>query len=734
MNETPVDASGNPIPHYMNQDPMATEYQLFPEIAGMGSMITHIRGNSASRVQMVNSQLGQALVIKGASKRRQQTGTEREFGKFTFAKKFDSNVTIIAEIERYPQTMGGDSIVENPETIYIYEDAETKEVGMMSVPRFNCNHQYFGFKYKFNKDLATKLYAGSRIPAGSVVADSPNIDEHGNYTPSLELKVAYMSLAGVIEDGVIVADDVLPKITAKGFKKYVESAGKNHMFLNLYADPNKPNEYKPFPDIGDYVRADGLLFATRPYNPLLAPVEMSVAALKEVDYVYDRLTYVTPRARVVDIVVHHDDTNRNPPTPVGMERQMSKYHQAALRFYNRILDVHKQLKKEYGPNLNLSHEFHRLIFEALGYVNRPHGVKGEQVNKTHRRQPLDDWRVEITIEFETQPTDGAKLSGFHGNKGVICQVWPAHRMPVDAEGNRADIIMEPYSVIKRMNLGCLYEPYINACADRLTKQLRREFGFANDGSDVPKEAAKPSLFKTQVSSIGPRLDPVKCQAAWDRLLRFYHIVSPWMVQVMAEPDYLNKGEPHVLTVLRDGIYLWMPNNSPVDYPTMIDQLRAEYPPVYGPVTFGGINGNKIVTKEPILIGGADIIVLEKTGGDWSGVSAPKLQHHGIPAKITKGDKNSYPGAAQPVRMTGEAEVRLGAATCGGDVWADIIDQSNNPTVGKEILANLLRADKPTDIQAVIDRKVHPVGNGRNNLFVRHILECAGIRFVYKKQS
>lgn len=722
-----------PIPHYTNQDPMATEYQLFPEISGLGSMITHIRGNSASRVQMVNSQLGQTLVINGATVRRQQTGTEREFGKATFTKKFDSNVTIIAEIERYPQTMGGDSIVENPETIYIYEDAATKEVGMMSVPRFNCNHQYFGFKYKFNKDLSSKLYAGSRIPAGSVVASSPNVDEHGNYTPSIGLKVAYMSLAGVIEDGVIIADDVLPKITAKGFKKYTESAGKNHMFLNLYADPNKPGEYKPFPDIGDYVRADGLLFATRPYNPLLAPVEMSVSALKEVDYVYDRLTYVTPRARVVDIVVHHDDTNRNPPTPVGMERQMSKYHQASLRFYNRLLDVYKQLKKDYGPNLVLNPDLHRLFVEAIGYVNRPTGAKGEQVNKTYRRQPLDDWRVEITIEFETNPTDGAKVSGFHGNKGVICQVWPRHRMPVDAHGNSADIIMEPYSVIKRMNLGCLYEPYINACGDRFTKQLRAEFGFAADGSDVPKEA-KPSLFKAQVLNSGPKLDPVKVQSAWQRLMRFYEIVSPWMVQVMDEPDYKNRGEPHVLTVLRDGIYLWMPNNSPVDYPTMITELRTEFPPVYGPVTFGGINGNTITTKEPVLIGEVDIIVLEKTGGDWSGVSAPKLQHHGIPAKITKGDKNSYPGAAQPVRMTGEAEVRLGAATCGGEVWADIIDQSNNPTVGKKILENLLRADKPTDIQTVIDRKEDPVGNGRNNVFVRHILECAGIKFVYKKQS
>lgn len=720
-----------PIPHYTNQDPMATEYQLFPEVTGQGSMITHLRANSSSRVQMVNSQTGQALVIKGSNARRQQTGTEREFGRFTFEKRFDRNVNIIAEIERYPFSVGQDSIVENPETVYIYEDAETLEIGMMSVPRFNCNHQYFGFKYQFNKDVTSKLYAGASIPAGSVVARSSNHDKNGNYNLGRELKVAYMSLPGVIEDGVIVSDDICPELTAKGFKKYTESAGSKHMFVNLYHDKENPGQYKPWPDIGDYVRPDGLLFATRPYDPLLAPVEMSVGALQEVDYVYDRLTYVQPGARVIDVQVYHEDTNRNPPTPVGMERQMNKYYQAALKFHQKVLDVYYKLKKSHGANLSLSGELHELVFRSLGYVNKPN-AQGQQASKTHRRQPLDDWRVEITIEFDTHPTDGAKVTGGHGNKGVICQVWPAHRMPVDAEGNRADIIMEPYSVIKRMNLGCMYEPYINASADRLTKQLRELFGFNREGTDIPKEVK--SLLRFQAPQPGVRLDPEKVKLAYSALLRFYQICSPWMVQMMAEPSYTNAGEPHVLSVLRDGIYLWMPNNNPVDYPTMIEQLKEEFPPVYGPVKFIGYTGKEITTVEPVLIGSAYILVLEKTGGDWSGVSAAKLQHHGIPAKITKSDKNSYPGAAQPVRMTGEAEVRLGAATCGGEIWADIIDQSNNPTVGKEILANIMRAPNPMDIKEVIDRNEHPVGKGRNNVFVNHILECAGMRFVYKKEE
>lgn len=108
---------------------------------------------------------------------------------------------------------------------------------------------------------------------------------------------------------------------------------------------------------------------------------------------------------------------------------------------------------------------------------------------------------------------------------------------------------------------------------------------------------------------------------------------------------------------------------------------------------------------------------------------PKLQHYGIPAKLTNADKYASPGRHNPVRIFGESEVRLIAAICGGDITADILDQSNNPVVHREVTMNVLTADKPTDIQRIVDRTKMPVGNGRILTLVRHILECAGIKIV-----
>jgi DNA-directed RNA polymerase beta subunit len=43
----------------------------------------------------------------------------------------------------------------------------------------------------------------------------------------------------------------------------------------------------------------------------------------------------------------------------------------------------------------------------------------------------------------------------------LCQIAKPEDMPVDQNGNRADIIMDPNSTVSRMNLGRVYEMYIN---------------------------------------------------------------------------------------------------------------------------------------------------------------------------------------------------------------------------------------------------------------------------------
>lgn len=696
--------------------PLDRHNELIPQLLALMSLQPWPGHTSSSRGVMYTGHLGQALQIKGATPRRCQTGTEREFGKYTFNLKLPCTASIIRIIPKYSQTQyGQEKIKQNPMSILVYENVETKEVGIVNLIRhstaIDSMHQHFGFRYKYRSEVEAQLTRGNILPEGTVIADSPAVDRQGNYCFGVETPVALMSIPGIIEDGVVVSRSYLDRITSVGHEKRVASWGKEYYPLNLYGDQDN---YKPFPDIGDRIRDDGLLFALRRYDELLAPIEMRPDRLEEPDYIFDKLFYGIPNAKVTDVMVHHDQTQRFSPTPVGMEGQCEKYLRGTDQFYESLVDVYKELRRNKGEALRITPELQRLLVEALADQADP----GKQrVNKMYRRNPLDDYRVEIAFEYDVVPTVGFKLTGCHGDKGVICGVWEDEDMPVDEDGNRAELIMDADSTIKRMNLGRLYEQYLNAASRDVSKRVRAMFGLNRNGGHSEIE------IQQAVDSASPEVR----EEAWTYLMGYYTITSPRMVTALESEAYAKRStkEDHLKAICDDGVYLNIPTDNPPESTEMIRLIREHYPPTFGPVTYSG----GVKTHNPILIGSMYIMLLEKTGVDWSGVASAKLQHFGIPARVTNMDKYAAPGRGQPVRMLGEAEVRLFNATVGSRITADLLDQSNSPGTHKEIVKNILTAEHPTNIGVVVDRDKVPLGNSRALVFVNHIMECAGMRFV-----
>ena len=65
---------------------------------------------------------------------------------------------------------------------------------------------------------------------------------------------------------------------------------------------------------------------------------------------------------------------------------------------------------------------------------------------------------------------GDKLSGRHGNKGVISKILPEEDMPYAADGTPVDIILSPLGVPSRMNLGQILEMHLGMAANTLGYQ------------------------------------------------------------------------------------------------------------------------------------------------------------------------------------------------------------------------------------------------------------------------
>ncbi|MGO3312186.1 MAG: DNA-directed RNA polymerase subunit beta [Brachybacterium tyrofermentans] len=68
--------------------------------------------------------------------------------------------------------------------------------------------------------------------------------------------------------------------------------------------------------------------------------------------------------------------------------------------------------------------------------------------------------VRVYVAQKRKITDGDKLAGRHGNKGVIAKILPVEDMPFLEDGTPVDIILNPMGVPGRMNIGQVMETHL----------------------------------------------------------------------------------------------------------------------------------------------------------------------------------------------------------------------------------------------------------------------------------
>jgi len=125
----------------------------------------------------------------------------------------------------------------------------------------------------------------------------------------------------------------------------------------------------------------------------------------------------------------------------------------------------------------------------------PHGESGTVIEvRTFSREDGDELPagvnelVRVYIAQRRKITDGDKLAGRHGNKGVISKILPVEDMPFLEDGTPVDVILNPLGVPGRMNVGQVLETHLGWIAAQ-----GWDITLAGDAEwvkDVPEVAAK----------------------------------------------------------------------------------------------------------------------------------------------------------------------------------------------------------------------------------------------------
>jgi DNA-directed RNA polymerase subunit beta len=159
----------------------------------------------------------------------------------------------------------------------------------------------------------------------------------------------------------------------------------------------------------------------------------------------------------------------------------------------------------------------------------PHGEGGVVIDvKTFRRDDGDDLPpgvndlVRVFVAKKRKISEGDKLAGRHGNKGVISKIVDQQDMPFLEDGTPVDVILNPLGVPSRMNVGQILETHLGWAAAQ---------GWYDDGENGRKHGER-------VYTATPVFDGASVQDVDSALLRWQedHLKAGGKIHMHVSPD------------------------------------------------------------------------------------------------------------------------------------------------------------------------------------------------------
>jgi len=137
------------------------------------------------------------------------------------------------------------------------------------------------------------------------------------------------------------------------------------------------------------------------------------------------------------------------------------------------------------------------LLMSHGKRGRVIGIKVFSRELGHKLKPGVVKRIRVEVAQLRKITAGDKLSGRHGNKGVVSKVLSEEEMPFMEDGTPVDIVLNPLGVSSRMNIGQILETHLGWAAKKMgyiaitpalsgatendIKKELKESGFPEDG-------------------------------------------------------------------------------------------------------------------------------------------------------------------------------------------------------------------------------------------------------------
>lgn len=681
------------------------------EFLGSSAVNSFILNTSSPRAVMDFNHISQHLPLLTPDECILKTGIEYEFGKYVNDVRVEHECVVKAVVPKYKEY----GINEPPVyTVFIeYEEDGKIVIDYIDVDTFKSSHTFFGYKLKLTDEMLNMQY-NTPLAKDTILAQTDSYGDEGDYRYGLNANVAFMSHPSVSEDGFVVSESFLQRAKFNSIVTRVINITKDTLPINLYGDKNI---FKFIPNIGEKVRADGLLCATRKRNDWFSISDMNTANLMEPDATFDDPVYVNPNSTVIDVNIIRGNYNK-PEFSSKMTEQLDHYAEMLVNYHRKVVSMSEQIMNEkyamYGkdnPQIRMSPKLTRFVADSMIKVQMATYGKNKL---SYRKLPIDQYRIEITTISTITPNLGFKMTDIHAAKGVICRVLPDHMMPRDSLGNVVDVITDSMSTISRMNLGRAYQAFFGATSRDERQRFLNQFS-AKYGPDFLYKLQKDDLayIRSHLHSLYSKIN---------------EDMEEFIVSLSEEELFA-----HFKRIVEHNLSIYYPPDNSYNVTDVISNIESSvHAPHLGKLTYIDELGNMVTTDEDIRIGQLYFMFLEKIANNYSGVSSSKVNNFGFPVKGTNLDKFKYPHSLTPTKTLGETEKRILQSFAPPEVIADMVDVTLNPISHKLLIKGILEGKTGFDPNFNIDREKVNYGQTKSQMILKHIFNACGFDYVYEE--
>ena len=698
-----------------------------PEYLGMQTLLSPFaQHSSAQRLLMFGSHSAQSMVIEGSEQPRCMTGYENMVGQYEFSKnRIDQDIVIRKVIPKFNPSAFKESAMDVIPSWTVIYTAEDGKVHCMDVSTYTFLHDGFGYYNQMLCLQEERLHPGNLIPKGTKLTTSPS-HKGDRWCMGTNANVIYMGEWGSTEDACIVSRSLAEKGTNLAILQTKLTIGVDDIPLDLYGDGIN---YKCFPNIGEYVRPDGVLIGLRRNSESTFVSDMLPSRLREAELIHDELHKAPPGAMVIDVDVYlnRQAFEKMKDRDDSIYKQFLDFHKAHEYYHNSVLDAYREFCSKEGENLPWSPEFNTLVVRSACLSNNKKFV-GKSIKLYDARDPVEFITIVLTYAYKRKITLGSKLTDRCGGKGVVSEIRPDECMPVDDNGIRADIIMTPPSMVNRMNPAQAMEQFWNRAALQVMRNVRTNILGIDRDAQMEDWTQDPGVRKN-------------FKQIFEYIIDFFNDFRPAYAKFMREIHTSDKDKfEFICACMKEGLYLINAYRTP-NTPEDVLKVTKKYGIVKTPVTYKVMNKDTgewhtVRTRKPMLIGSKYLMHLGKLpSGSISAVALGHVNQHEIPIKPKSKHIKSQNVIGLTPQKFGEDETCIMNMSIGPRAIARLYGSyATSPECVKQLAELLLKEPCPSALVCMPTSTQEIIHKGANISLLTHMLGVIGYDVSGKESS